>query len=378
MRFASSRASGGGYARFRVMAYTGMTLSIIALVVVAALSVELTRAIADRRSATTTFGPTSITGPLITPPSSLMDAPPILADQPFGQRLTGINLPLNSTQLSMINDEPASYYETAAKMWLNGSLSSVVGQQLAFAPLLTVNGKPAVIYLGAISCVYCGENRWAMALALSQFGSFQQLFFGYSALGDQDVPTLYWSPAHYNSTSAEFGNFYNGTYVNFLSIEYSSPITGGFQMQTIPYFVDQAAATNNAAYEKAVGLISSMNNFAGTPYTIWGNYAVLGADSTNFGDVTSTTSSSSNGNSTSGAVLLPLATMTHDQILESFAHPSTQFAWTEYAAADYYIALVCATLGVGSVSSANAPPICSIPAISSMATLVRQGAVNTT
>ncbi len=377
MRFQSSRSSAGLQARFRLMAYTGMTLSIVALVLVAALSVELSSALAARRSSTTTFGPASVTGPLITPPLSLAGAPPILADQPFGNRLTGINAPLNSTQLGMINGEPTSYYVTAAQMWLNGSLSTVVGQQLAYAPLLTVNGKPAVIYLGAISCVYCGENRWAMALALSQFGSFQHLFFGYSALGDQDVPTLYWAPAHYNSSSAaEFGNFYNGTYVTFLSIEYSSPIGGGFQMQSIPYFLDQAAATGNTAYEKAVGLISSMNDFAGTPYTIWGNHAVLGADSTDFGNFASTTSSSTS--STSGTVLLPLATMTHDQVLESLAHPSTQFAWTEYAAADYYIALVCSSLGVGSVSSASAPPICTLPAISSMTTVVARGAVNTT
>ena len=116
---------------------------------------------------------------------------------------------MNSSQLAVINDEPNSYFDTAARMWLNGSLTSLVGQQIAAAPLLTVNGKPAVVYLGAISCVYCGENRWAMALALSRFGIFQNLFFGYSSLGDQDVPTVYWAPAHYNATSAvDFGNFY--------------------------------------------------------------------------------------------------------------------------------------------------------------------------
>ncbi len=366
MRFGTLRASSGAYARLRLMAYTGMTLSVVALVMVAALSVELSRGIQQRSTYTTSsLAPISVTGQLITPPLSLMDAPPILAQQPFGQRLTDINVPLNSSQLSLINDEPNAYFDTAARMWLNGSLTSLVGQRIAAAPLLTVNGKPAVVYLGAISCVFCGENRWAMALALSRFGTFQNLFFGYSALGDQDVPTIYWSPAHYNTTSADFGNFYQGTYVTFLSIEYSSPIREGFQMQTLSYFQQQATALNDTIYEKATTLLVDLNNFVGTPYTIWGRYSVLGADATNFGGTTTTASSSST-SSTTTAALLPLALMTHDQVLASFAKPSTQFAWTEYAAADYYVALICSSLGVMASSSVTAPAICSEPDISMM------------
>jgi len=372
LEFGTLHASENPYKRLKLMAYTGMALSVVALVLVAALSVELSHGLSQRSSSrTTALEPIFVTGPLITPPLSLPDALPIVAQEPFGQRLTDINVPLNSSQLSVINDEPNSYFDTAARMWLNGSLTSLVGQQSAAAPPLTVNGKPAVVYLGAISCVYCGENRWAMALALSRFGIFQDLFFGYSSLGDQDVPTLYWAPAHYNATSAvDFGNFYDGNYVTFLSIDYASPITAGFRMQTLPYFQQQATAVNNTVYEKATSLLVRLNNFAGTPYTIWGRYSVLGADATDFGDVTSTsTSSSSSTTSTSSiATLLPLASMTHDQVLARLANPNSPFAWTEYAAADYYIALICSSLGVISTSSVTAPPVCSEPNISSMTT----------
>jgi len=359
------------------MAYTGMTLSVVALVLVAALSTELSSGLRHRTTSTTaSLAPIFVTGPLIKPALSLPDAPPILTQQPFGQRLTDINVPLNSSQLAVINDEPNSFFDTAARMWLNGSLTSLVGQQIAAAPLLTVNGKPAVVYLGAISCIYCGENRWAMALALSRFGIFQSLFFGYSSWGDQDVPTVYWAPAHYNTTSAvDFGNFYDGTYVTFLSIDYASPITAGFQMQTLPFFQQQATAVNNTVYEKATSLLVTLNNFAGTPYTIWGRYSVLGADATDFGVVTSTSSTtisnqstSSTTSATSTAALLAITSMTHDQILASLANPNTQFAWTEYAAADYYVALICSSLGVISTSSTTAPPVCSEPDISAMTT----------
>jgi len=372
LEFGTLHASENPYKRLKLMAYSGMALSVVALVLVAALSVELSRGLSQRSSSSTTaLEPIFVTGPLITPPLSLPDALPIVAQEPFGQRLTDINVPLNSSQLSVINDEPNSYFDTAARMWLNGSLTSLVGQQIAAAPLLTVNGKPAVVYLGAISCVYCGENRWAMALALSRFGIFQDLFFGYSSLGDQDVPTLYWAPAHYNATSAvDFGNFYDGNYVTFLSIDYASPITAGFQMQTLPYFQQQATAINNTVYEKATSLLVRLNNFAGTPYTIWGRYSVLGADATDFGDVTSTSTSSfsSTTSTSSTATLLPLTSMTHDQVLARLANPNSPFAWTEYAAADYYVALICSSLGVISTSSVTAPPVCSEPNISSMTT----------
>lgn len=357
-----------------------MALSVASLVLVGALTTQL-NAVAQRESSTSsTLSAISVSGELITPPLSLADAPPVLQEEPFGQRLTNINVPLNSTQLGLINNEPDSYYVTAAQMWLNGSLANLVGQRLVYSPLLTVNGKPAVFYLGAISCVYCGENRWAMALALSRFGTFENLFFGYSSLGDQDVPTIYWAPAHYNATSAtEFGNFFNGTYVTFLSVEYSSPITAGFQMETLSYFQQQAQATRNVVYEKAVDLAVNLNDFVGTPYTIWSNYVVPGADATDFGDSTSTvsTSSSSSSSTSTSSPTLPISSMTHDQILASFAHPTTQFAWTEYAAADYYIALVCASMGAVSASSVTAPPICSSPSISSMSTVVHEGMVNT-
>jgi hypothetical protein len=361
---------------FKRMTYIGLVLSVVAWVIIAGLAIEITTRPHPAATSEVTLAPINITGQLIIPPSTLSDAPPIFAQQPFGQRLTNINVPFNSTQLAEINDEPAAYYDTAAQMWLNGSITSTVGQSFAYSPLFTVNGKPAVMYLGAISCVYCGENRWAMALALSQFGSFTNLFFGYSALLDQDVPTIYWSPAEYNSSSAvEFGNFYDGTYVNFLSIEYSSPITGGFEMQNLTYFQQRATAANDPVYEAATNLMVDLNNFDGTPYTIWNNYAVLGADARDFGTASSTSTTTSS-NSSSASATLPITSMTHDEILASFAHPTTQFAWTEYAAADYYISLVCSSLGIVSMSSASGPAVCSLPYVSQMSSVVRQGYVN--
>ena len=351
------RASSGNpdMGRLRLVAYASLVVGVASILFVAVLAAQLNTFYHQNQSqsssttTTTSYQSTSVSGSLITPPLSLPDAPQITAEQAFGSRLTNINAPLNATELAVINNASQSYFVTAAQMYLNKSLAIPIGAPVSASPLLLVNGKPSVMYLGAISCVYCGENRWAMALALSQFGSFQQLFKGYSALGDQDVPTIYWAPAHYNATQGvEFGNFYTSKYINFISMDYASPITAGFQVGTLTYFQQEAVATMNPAYEAATGIFIKLNNFAGTPYTIWGKFTVTQADAANFGDASS-----------SATTTLPISSLTHGQVLGLLASPHTPFGWNEYAAADFYISLICASM-------ASPAPVCSLPSISTM------------
>ncbi|HEX8997858.1 MAG TPA: DUF929 family protein [Ktedonobacterales bacterium] len=41
--------------------------------------------------------------------------------------------------------------------------------------VLTANGKPEVVYIGADYCPYCAATRWSTVVALSRFGSFKGL-----------------------------------------------------------------------------------------------------------------------------------------------------------------------------------------------------------
>ncbi len=292
----------------------------------------------------------------ITPPMSLPNAPVIIENQSFGQRLTNINEPLNASELAIINNAPNSYYEKAAEMILNGSMNGLLfpGGFSKTKYAVEVNGKPTVIYFGTITCLFCGENRWAMALALSRFGSFSELFKGYSSFGDGDLPTLYWAPAEYNSSSAmDFGNFYNSQYINFISMDYASQIRDGFQIQPLSYVLSQAQAANNSAYLAAVEAIIKNNNFQGTPYGIWGNFQVSGADAADFGNGPITNASR-----------IPLTYMTHEGVLSQLANPNDQFAWTEYAAADLYVAAICASIN-------NTAPVCtSIPQMKQLESII--------
>lgn len=278
------------------------------------------------------------------PPTSLADAPVVTQQQPFGKRLTNINAQLNISELSVINNASDSYFETAGQMYLNGTLTNEVGTTPQAVNNFVLNGKPTVIYFGSITCIFCGENRWAMALALGRFGSFSSLYYGYSSFGDGDLPTLYWRPDLYNNATINIGNFYNSSSISFISLEDSNPITAGFNLQALPRIYSELNSTGNTAYIDAFNYILAINSFQGTPYTIWGKYVVGGADAVDFGNTTPSSST------------LPLANMTHQQVLAQLANPNDQFAWTEYAGADVYIALMCA-------STNNNAQVCSLPVI---------------
>ena len=269
----------------------------------------------------------------------------IVKPQPLGNTTSGINTPFSAAQLGTINNANNSYFETAGNMLLNGTLTDQVyflnKTDGASAGPYIVNGKPSVIYIGAISCIYCGENRWAMALALSRFGNFKNLYTGYSSMGDGDVPTIYWLPMNYTTKSGvKYGNTYTSNYINFYSAEYESPISEGFQMGSLQSLI---LAAPNSTYRDAISLMNSTNKFQGTPFTLWGSSIVPGADGIVFGNTTPSGS-------------LPLTYMTHQQVLNQLHGFNDQFAYGEYAAADVYVGYVCNSIG-------NAAPVCSLSAI---------------
>lgn len=281
----------------------------------------------------------------------------------FGHTTAGINQPLNASALAVINDAPNSYFETAGLMYLNGSIQNEVLPNYAPVNAFMVNNKPSVVYLGSITCIFCGENRWAMALALSRFGNFSQLFQGYSSYSDYDVPTLYWNVANYTRQDTlavaphaiSLGAYYSSRYINFLPIEGQGNITGGFFIQSLPVIGAEVNNTGNATYKSVFSYLlglqgSNSTSFKGTPYTIWGNSLFGGADAVDFGNTTPQSQS------------LPLTYMTHGQVLSQLGNPNDQFAWTEYAAADIYIAGVCRSIN-------NTAPVCNLSAIQRIETL---------
>lgn len=73
-------------------------------------------------------------------------------------------------------------------------------------PPLTENGKPEVLYMGAEYCPFCATERWAMAQALSRFGTFSGLKFIHSDPSDvyPSTPTLTFYKSTYTSKYVAF------------------------------------------------------------------------------------------------------------------------------------------------------------------------------
>ena len=75
---------------------------------------------------------------------------------------------------------------------------------------LASGGKPEMLYIGAEWCPYCAAERWAMAVALSRFGSFTPLRGVHSSATDVFPNT---------ATLTFFGSTYTSNYLVFTPVE---------------------------------------------------------------------------------------------------------------------------------------------------------------
>jgi hypothetical protein len=71
-------------------------------------------------------------------------------------------------------------------------------------PELTSGGKPEILYMGGKFCPFCAAERWALAAALSRFGTLTGLSFIHSAPDDGDIATMTFESAKYTSKYLTF------------------------------------------------------------------------------------------------------------------------------------------------------------------------------
>jgi hypothetical protein len=73
-------------------------------------------------------------------------------------------------------------------------------------PALTTAGKPEVLYIGGEYCPFCAAERWALAAAISRFGTLSGLSLIHSSPTDvyANTPTLSFARASYTSNYVAF------------------------------------------------------------------------------------------------------------------------------------------------------------------------------
>ncbi len=97
-------------------------------------------------------------------------------------------------------------------------------------------GKVEITYVGAEYCPYCAAERWAIAVALSRFGTFSNLSGTHSSSSDVYPDT---------QTLSFYGSTYNSPYVDFQPVEEATnqQVGGTYQALQTPTSAQNALVT---------------------------------------------------------------------------------------------------------------------------------------
>jgi hypothetical protein len=118
---------------------------------------------------------------------------------------------------------PASTLDAVGSPSADGLPSAISGTSI----LKGQDGKPLVTYVGAEYCPYCAAERWALAVALSRFGSFANLSATHSASADVYPNT---------QTLSFYGSSYSSPFVDFQAVEEATNevVNGSYQALQTP------------------------------------------------------------------------------------------------------------------------------------------------
>ncbi|MGV1007112.1 MAG: DUF929 family protein [Dermatophilaceae bacterium] len=117
-------------------------------------------------------------------------------------------VPLDQATLTKLTSVPASALDSV------GVGSSSNPPKTIDAPALTQDGKPRLVYVGAEYCPFCASERWPVVVALSRFGTWNNLQAAWSAPSPEtnpDTPTLTFHGATYTSPYLSFTGYETAT-----------------------------------------------------------------------------------------------------------------------------------------------------------------------
>jgi hypothetical protein len=83
-----------------------------------------------------------------------------------------------------------------------GQVATPLQKVKTSGPPLTIDGKLAIVFVSEESCPFCAAERWPLTVALSHFGTWNQLGITRSSATDvyPNTATLSFRAAHYQST----------------------------------------------------------------------------------------------------------------------------------------------------------------------------------
>ena len=225
--------------------------------------------------------------------------------------------PLPASVSNAVSSVPATALNTVGA----GSVPQYVQQPLTAGsgPLLTSNGKPEMLYIGAEYCPYCAAMRWSMAVALSRFGTLSTPWHGIHSSSSDVFPST--------ATLTFYKSGYHSKYLTFTPVENATVTKGPLQNPT---------AAQNAIWAKYEPNPANR----GYPFIDIGNKFLI-----------------------EGHIYDPgvLKGLTWSQIATAMQNPSSPVAQGVLGAANYMTAAICKTTN-------NQPAsVCTSPAVTKVA-----------
>ncbi|MCL5099539.1 MAG: DUF929 domain-containing protein [Candidatus Marsarchaeota archaeon] len=192
-----------------------------------------------------------------------------------------------------------------------GSAGAAMLPGASGASMLTLNGLPEVLYIGADYCPYCAATRWGLIIALMRFGNFSSLHYMTSSASDYDPST---------STFTFYNSSYTSGHVSFVGVEaYTNYVPSGASYYATLQTPTQSEGAIFNKYDTNNTLLPA-NARGGIPFVDFGNLSVE-----------------------AGALVLPDAFYKHSwsQIISSLGDSGTQQSQAAIGAANIYTAAIC-------------------------------------
>jgi hypothetical protein len=154
---------------------------------------------------------------------------------------TASNGPTGSALASVVSDVTSVPASTLDKIKDGSGQVTTKPAAIKGGAALTADGKPEMLYMGAVYCPYCAAERWGMIVALSRFGTFSGLTTTHSA----SVNGAGSAEPYPNTPTWTFhGASYTSQYVTFTPVEMQTNVpdksTGSYTNLETPTKAQQA------------------------------------------------------------------------------------------------------------------------------------------
>jgi Domain of unknown function (DUF929) len=228
-------------------------------------------------------------------------------------------LPAQTTSpvMRLVASVPESVYE---KVGFPTEITNIPSPPYTRQLPLASGGKPQLLYIWATYCPFCAAENWALAMALSKFGTFK------------GVGTTFSSPTDFAPDTATL-DFYRSTY--------SSPY---LDFSSYDLSTDQQVSTGC----NVNGYACLQTNYSSYDFHL---FQTLGAGSMPFLDFGNKLFQDGAGFEDEPLALSGLAPV---QVAEQLSNPQGPIAKAEVGEANYFVAAICKMTGDMPVSACSA------------------------